>query len=443
MKKSMRAMLLVSSLLLFIIVAPLAVLYAMGYRLNSPGESGRTVGVVLVNSTPGRADVYANNSYVGRTPEAIVSQTADSLLVRLEREGYVRWEKRLPVAVGLATEVRDIRLFPTTSVKRTLAQQVIAFVVSPNRSLLAVLHADKQLVIIDTDGVLVTQPIPLSSTPTLLLWSPNSGSLLLAEESGATRLLNTSTGNIELLTGIASARDFTWDPKITERLLYINSDNKLIAHRTVTDTQEILAEDITTFATSNRYIYTVNRQSQIQQFTFSGQLVTTNATAADPIAALYVTPTGKVAARTANNSLLLITDTGALLKISDAVTAAAWSPAGSMLYVLSDANTLHIYNVDDEQWQLSLGELQLVQRLSRTIQNVQWFAGGRHLLYQIDDTLHVTEIDTRDHPINYQLDSVNLGDAKAAVGADGETIYYLKREVGVTSLIAAEMLVRE
>jgi WD40 repeat protein len=154
-----------------------------------------------------------------------------------------------------------------------------------------------------------------------------------------------------------------------------------------------------------------------------------------------VTPGGDVAARSVDGALYVISPDGTANLIASELEAAGWSPNGRMLFVQSDAHSLQVYNVRDERWSLSREELHLVQRLSRPITSVQWFAGGRHLLYQVNDEIVISEIDTRDHPITYQVDSVNLGDAQAAVGEDGEVLFFLKNQHGSRDLIAAELII--
>jgi hypothetical protein len=123
------------------------------------------------------------------------------------------------------------------------------------------------------------------------------------------------------------------------------------------------------------------------------------------------------------------------------VAKIAWSPDEQLLLVQLDDTSLHVLNVFDERLgYLPLHELRLVTRLSRPIRNPQWFAGGRHLIYQVDDEILITEIDTRDHPLTYSVDTTNLGDANATVGLQGSIILYLKKTAESTRLTTAKLL---
>ena len=130
-----------------------------------------------------------------------------------------------------------------------------------------------------------------------------------------------------------------------------------------------------------------------------------------------------------------------LLSITENIKHASFSPNGQLLLVQTDDVSLHVYNIADERLRhVPLRDLQLIVRLSRPVRDAQWFAGGQHLLYQVNDEIVITEIDTRDHPNSVTVDTTNLGQSLAAVGEEGESLYYLKHEAGRTNLVAAALI---
>ncbi|MAF81235.1 hypothetical protein CL628_04455 [bacterium] len=432
---------MLGSFAVFIAAAPLIILYAMGYRLGYGDSGSAPVGVVLLESVPTRAQTFAAGEYIGRTPESVPNITAGTMHVRVALEDYVSWEKTIAVAPGRATEVRDIRLFPTDPVRTTLASDVATFSVAPNRRLLVVATDNNQLAVLDTEGTAVTRSVVVPEIPTALLWSPDSVAVLVTSSRSLPRMLSATTGRLTTLTTLRGAHDYAWDPRVSSRLLYVGADDGLHALNVATGATSELTADITEFATSSRHIFAISRTNTVRVHDLQGKLLSSTPSFDTPIAGIYVTPGGEVAARSVDGALYVVSPDGTANLIAPELAAAGWSPNGRMLFVQSDTNSLHVYNVRDERWPLSREELHLVQRLSRPITSVQWFAGGRHLLYQVNDEIIVTEIDTRDHPITYQVDSVNLGDAQAAVGEDGEVLFYLKDQQGSRDLIAAQLIV--
>ena len=442
MKKRSRQLLMITSFLVFAAAAPLIILYAMGYRL-SPQDGAGSVGVVLLESVPTRADTYADGVFLGRTPESIPNIRNESVRVRVAAPGYIPWEKTLTVAPGRATEVRDIRLFPEEPQRTVLASDVEMFSVSPSRRLIAMTQENNHLSIIDTDGEPISRTVILPEAPTALLWSPDSSSLVVTSSRSLPRFVNAATARVTTLSSLRGAHDFAWDPRVASRLLYVGADDNLHALNIGTGAREQLAETVSEFATSARHIFALSPDNTVRVSNLQGEPVTPRSEFPEPIAGLYVTPGGDIAGRAVDGSLHVVDEAGEVLTVSEALVASGWSPNGSMLFVQPDLHTLHVYNVRDERWPLSQHELHLVQRLSRPVTNVQWFAGGRHLLYQVDDAIIISEIDTRDYPVTYQVDSVNLGDAKSAVGEDGETLFYLKETEGVRELIAAKLALEQ
>jgi len=356
-------------------------------------------------------------------------------------DGYASWEKNVAVTPGRATEYRNIRLFPTKPSHTTLASAVATFSLAPSRQLLAVTSAENEISVLDIEGVEVASPVLLPETPNGLLWSPDSTSVLILMPVEPPHLLSVSTGRLSALINLAGAHDFAWDPRVASRLLFVGPADGLRALNVATGSSTLLTEDVAEFATSSRNIFTVSPTNTVRVHNMQGALLNSAPVFEKPVAGLYVTPGGSVAARSVDGALSVVGLDGHATEIVSEFESVGWSPNGRMLYVQSDSNSLQIYNVRDERWLLSHEQLQLVQRLSRPIRNVNWFAGGRHLLYQVNDEILITEIDTRDHAITYQVDSVNLGDAQAAVGEDGEQLFYLKHQSGTQELIVADLLV--
>jgi WD40 repeat protein len=224
--------------------------------------------------------------------------------------------------------------------------------------------------------------------------------------------------------------------------LFLNNNNQLQAYQINDDTTDLLADNVTTFSTSSRHIYSVSSKNIINVSDLQGNLIKSISLAStSPIIKLYVTPSGNIAIQFKDNSLSFLEKDEELLPIAQDVVSTGWSPDGQLLYVQLHDTSLHVFNVMNEKLPyIPLQKLQLVTRLSRSIREPQWFAGGHHLLYQVDDEIIITEIDIRDHSINYTVDSTNTGNAQATVGEDGDKIFYIKKNnQSEQELIVAEL----
>ncbi|MBI4022302.1 MAG: PEGA domain-containing protein [Candidatus Andersenbacteria bacterium] len=442
MQKSYRQLLLFAATIVFLALAPLVVFYAMGYRLaDDAGES--SIGVLLVETVPRRARISVNGRAVGTSPQSIANLPPGEVTVVVEKEGYKSWQKKVAINATEVTELRGIRLFPDTLQSRTLLQSVELYSLSPNRQLLAA-YSLGAVHIIDEDGSPLIQPVllPHRPQPRELLWSPDSHSLLIID-SDEVRLLNTSLPTqLRVITELFRARDIVWDPRIPGRLLAVSPAGHLIAYQSTTNSAAPLAENVSTFATSSRHIFAVQtNQQHLTVINVQGQPIRT-LTLPKKIKQLKVTPGGQAAVWYEDGSLAIIGEAGQLIPVAPAARSAGFSPDGQLLYVQTDDTSLHIFNISDERLRhIPLQQLYMVVRFSRPVRDPQWFAGGQHIMYQVEDEIIITEIDTRDHPVSYTADSTNLGSSRPSVGRDGDYLFYLKNYAGSSALVATALTV--
>lgn len=437
-----RKLLLVACAIVFILVAPALVLYAIGYRPNGINAPS-VVGVLLIESEPRKADILVDGEIAGRTPKAISNIPIGQATLRLEKDGYGPWQKTVAIESTRTSEFNNIRLFPSPIPQTILARDVAQFALSPNRQLLSHISANGTLKVTDTTGEEIIPARQLSAVPQRLLWSPDSNSILIGYPSQAFEVLTVSDPP-QPLTPIRLSlpvSDVAWDLRVPGRLIILGPDGSLAAYSTGTQTVTPLARGVRTFAVSPRRIFVVTYQNKIQTLNFQGRVVDDIPHEFQtPIARLLLTPTGNMAVQFADTSVVVLEEEGAVTPVATQTQAVGWSPDGQMLYVQPNQNELVVYNVTDERAvHIPLRKSQLVISLSRPLFDPQWFAGGHHLIYQVGDEIFITEIDTRDHPINTAIDTTNLGEAHAMVGEEGETLFYLKQQGERVNLMRADL----
>lgn len=446
MSKLYRNILQVFSLLFFAVLAPIMVLYALGYRLPKEGEVDNQVGVLIVESNPQGADVYLDGDYVGRTPESIANLRPGLVRVRVSEEGAEDWEKDIMIRAGAVTEVRNIRLFPDNKKVRTLAGGVDMFSLSPSRNLIAAVDFDNQLRLMDTEGVRILPPVDLGEEPKSLLWSPDSNYILVSLRDSSI-VLDVTEVPVEVvdLTALKGAEHIAWDPRIPGRLQVVTRQDDLVAYNIATDAEEVIKSGVKNFAVSSRYIYVLDQDNEIEILDLQGNLITQSNIDVDKnIKQVQVTPGDNVVLLFEDNSLVYLDKDDELLEVADSVDKFGWSPDERILFLQLDNTSLYVMNMSDERLNcIPLREKRLVVRLSREIRNPQWYAGGRHLIYQVEDEIYVTEIDTRDNPESYKVDTTNLGDSHVTVGSHGNEVFYLKKTGKKNRLVISNLEVEE
>lgn len=100
MKKSSRYLLIGLGFAVFFILAPLLILYVSGTTVNLGDGAANSTGILDAKSEPSSATVYINDEEKGTTPATIRFLTQGEYLVKLTKNGYYDWAKRLPIESG-------------------------------------------------------------------------------------------------------------------------------------------------------------------------------------------------------------------------------------------------------------------------------------------------------------------------------------------------------
>ena len=97
----------------YLIAAPYAILYALGYIFNPTDRELFRAGLISITTYPRNATVFiGGKKYSKRTPTAISDLLPGSYPVRIARKGYEPWEKEIKVEPEKATHLDPVLLLP-------------------------------------------------------------------------------------------------------------------------------------------------------------------------------------------------------------------------------------------------------------------------------------------------------------------------------------------
>lgn len=120
-------------ILLFVVVAPLVVLYTAGYRFDLVTRRFGLTGAVNVVSTPRGAEVFLNGSDSGhRTPVFIDRLLPGTYHLTLKRDGSQPWERDIDIVSRQTTTINNAVLFDTSTPTSIAALQAIVTAASPD-----------------------------------------------------------------------------------------------------------------------------------------------------------------------------------------------------------------------------------------------------------------------------------------------------------------------
>lgn len=100
-------------ILIFLIITPLLVLFARGFKIDFKERRLIKTGTLVVTTEPEKADIFLNDKFHDDTPSSIRFLLPGDYTVRLEKKGYQSWTKRLSIKSQFATWTNADREFVT------------------------------------------------------------------------------------------------------------------------------------------------------------------------------------------------------------------------------------------------------------------------------------------------------------------------------------------
>lgn len=201
-------------------------LYAQGYRLDFRQRTLTTTGVILAKSLPEGAQVYLDEEWVTATNATLSGVKPGNYHLKIERNGYLPWEKDIEVKAGLVTEIEV--LLPPLSPSLTAVTQEGARLVTPAPSgkKAAFLSKNKLFLLSLTDpffGFLRTSPQEIGAEPvgfsftqaSELLFSPNEDQIAVTA-GGKTILFDLDQPTPQTVNDGAALRA-AWKEKVNEQ----------------------------------------------------------------------------------------------------------------------------------------------------------------------------------------------------------------------------------
>ena len=134
-----------SVIAIFVIIAPILILYTKGYRYDFKKNQIVKTGVLNIDSNPRDASIVLNGKLVKKKTQAVVKNLPpQEYQIAIEKDGYYAWEKELPVFPNQATLTNRITLFKKNTPALLSEENVSQFKVSPDYSLIAYLAKNEK-----------------------------------------------------------------------------------------------------------------------------------------------------------------------------------------------------------------------------------------------------------------------------------------------------------
>lgn len=112
MTKKTRLLLFISLIIIFLLAAPTMLFYAMGYSFDWQKKKPVITGGIYLKSFPKKAKIYLNEHPKNYTPRLLKRLVPGEYQIKITKDGYYSWQKKMEVKSKLVAEARNIFLFP-------------------------------------------------------------------------------------------------------------------------------------------------------------------------------------------------------------------------------------------------------------------------------------------------------------------------------------------
>ncbi len=200
MDRTTRYLFILLGFILFLILAPGIVLYLSGTRLNFTDRDTEATGILVAKTNPSNAIVFVDGEEKDNTPGTIRFLDRKDYEVKLVKDGYFDWVKRLPVEPGKVTYtyegIEAVEMIRRPELVTAPVSDVICMLVNDNIVWFGKQNSANYFNINSPDNI---TSIALPITPRSLTVMRNSDYLLAENETHRKVLINTQNKAIHLL----------------------------------------------------------------------------------------------------------------------------------------------------------------------------------------------------------------------------------------------------
>lgn len=441
MTPRVRRLYFTSAIIAFIILAPLFVFYASGYRVNFSNFSIYQTGILVISSQPKGADVFLNDKKLrATTPIRFSTVAPGQYKLRIEKADYLPWSSQIRIAGKASTVISDLPLF-YASPKET---QLWSGPFEAGR-----LSEDHKSIVLSTpteEGnnlhVLSLNGTSRQSIQNIeageikdLQWSAQKNYILLKmlrNEKNIWLLVNTNSASTRDITDLLQQDVLeTWWSKQSDDFLFYKTSNGFYRLDIFTGESELITTDVV-----SSFLPNANGGYFIASDTFGFHIFSYDSTRSEPELIQDLDNDAYTLLEQKNQwfgllhtgrlSLSLIRNTPGspllTLPLSVSVNAIAWNPNNDDEILVADGYELNLVNVQS-------GQVQLLTRTSQNFEDFGWLP-NTHMAYTSNNGRIEVYTTKQEYPSQSTL--IQSAEGKYFIGAsnDGKSLLFSELRSG-------------
>jgi len=417
----------------FLIITPLTILYAAGYKVKIgwPPDFKQTLtktGMFVFDTTPSGAKIFIDgepsqlffkkfydesDSYIA-TPAKIKNILPGEYNVKMELPGYWPWEKKLTIEPGTSTYAEDIYLFKkntpllvaniipeSTNSSRMPVRKIVQ---SPNKKLFFILDEEKILIHNSEKGT--SDSIPLSSLKrsikanSEIIWSDNNEKILADKIIFNLRDLSKIIYLEDFIT--SGSENLTWN-KDNSNEIYYRTDNSINSFNLASNRLTVLAsgENYLSYQVEDSnliFISLLNKTIKLKWLSLESKKISRELEL--PYSSDYKLINANHALINVydyNHKILYLIDPALTInpikEIINNIKYTSWVNDNKLLY----ANDFEIWLLEiDNAGPIARIGKKILTRISQPITSVLWHPNNNYLFFSTDKSLNVIEMDERE-----------------------------------------------
>ncbi|MFH1597626.1 MAG: PEGA domain-containing protein [Patescibacteria group bacterium] len=232
-----------SFIVLFLALAPVVLLYSLGYRYDWQMHSLYKIGSIKIDSQPDQADIYLNGQLVGESKHLITNLRPDFYTVEVKKEGYFPWQKQIEVLPAQTAIFEDIVLYRNDQDPENIIEDILSYSVSHDKNNIIYQDTDNQLWHQKLTGDKRKITLPSKDTISNYYWSYQGNQVVITQSSGQHYLVDANhidqISNLNPLINF-QINDLRWD-QLSDDYFYFSNNQKLYRFNVPTNKLEIIS----------------------------------------------------------------------------------------------------------------------------------------------------------------------------------------------------------
>lgn len=445
MTQKTRQILFYVFVLLFLILTPTISFYASGYKLGS-GLNLEKTGILIVDTEPASAAIYINGEiqqdFVSKlmkadkgyltTPQKIKNLIPGEYNIKMEKDGYWPWEKRLIIKPGESTFAEDVVLFkknlPTLSESGNSQNGLVL----NNQNKFYYLSNEK-LANIDGDNVSLRNLQEEFSGDAEL--SPHKNKIISGRFIYNLYDENSPFLSLDKIIG-AKTKQVRWGENDNE-IFYTNNGSLYLYNLNDNQTSAInSSKNIRNYLVKNSYIYNITNSSNTTELEVIDR-------GKNEIVKKISLPTADYEFRNEANYLINLYDTNhEILYLIDPLSP--FKPLRETINGLKYSFWLNkdilIFANDFELWAYNARTAQknIFIRISQPIKSIIAHPDENYILFSTGNDINILELDDRDHYNITKILEIEKLD-NLTINQDGDKVYFNGKIGGQEGLFRLEI----